>query len=165
MADPTKKDARVAVRRRLRTIEIEKDTANTGKPDEGVDATGTWAIEIQTEQGARTGTAELKMAPDGDLTGTYKTKRPGSDTETVVELTGHVGGKTLTAKGSYTMRETEVTMSWKAELSGDEFTGTATNKSARGETDSSLKGTRKPKREDDGANRRNQHHDDSEDPR
>jgi len=165
-ADPTKKDAKLAwlfVDGFPNEFEIEKESANTGKPDDGVDASGTWAIEIQNDQGTRTGSVEFKMAPDGDLTGTYKTKRPGSDTETVIELTGHVGGKTLTAKGTYTMRESEVTTSWKAELAGDELTGTTTTKGPFGETEGSLKGTRKPKRED-GAVRSSKHHDD-EDPR
>lgn len=125
-------------------FEIKADAKPEGKPDDGVDASGTWAVELKSDQGSRPGTLEVKMAADGAVTGTYTTAMPGGGGERVIEVTGHVSGKTLTLKGSFSIGDTEVDSSWKVELAGGSFAGSVTTTGPWGENVSEASATRKP---------------------
>jgi imidazolonepropionase-like amidohydrolase len=146
-AHPTAKDAKLAwlfVDGFAHEFELEKSAAPEGKPDEGVDASGTWSVSIESDQGSRKGTLELSMKPDGEASGTLTTTTPNGD-ELVIEYAGYVRGKTMTLEGSYTRRDLEIKSTWKVELAGDSLSGTATTKGPWGETDSRVEGTRTPK--------------------
>jgi hypothetical protein len=146
-ANPATKDAKLAwlfVDGFANEFELESDTKATGKPDEGVDATGTWEVEIKSDQGTRKGTLELTMESSGDVTGKLTTTTQGGN-ERVIEVKGHVGGKSMTFEGTFTMRESEATNKWRVELSGDSFSGTSTTRGPFGEASSDVPGTRKPK--------------------
>lgn len=124
-------------------FELKADAKPEGKPDEGVDASGTWAVELKSDQGTRPGTLEVKMTPEGEVSGTYTTSMPGG-AERTIEVKGHVSGKTLTLKGSFSIGETEVESSWKVELAAEAFAGAVTTKGPWGENVSEASGTRKP---------------------
>ncbi len=148
-ANPMTKDAKLAwlfVDGFANEFELDAEARPEGKPDDGVDASGTWAIESKTDQGSRPGTLEIAMTPNGEATGTLTTKTQGGD-ERVVELKGYVIGKTLTLEGSFTMRNSDVTAKWKLELDGDALSGTSTTKGPWGESESTVSGSRKPKHE------------------
>jgi hypothetical protein len=148
-AHPTSKDAKLAwlfVDGFPFEFAVDEQEKATGKPDEGVDASGTWSVEIKSDQGTRPGTLELSMEPDGDVAGKVTTTTtPGGD-ERVVELTGHLGGKTMTLEGTSTARGNDITQRWKVELDGDAFSGSVTTKGPWGESSSDVTGTRTPKR-------------------
>jgi imidazolonepropionase-like amidohydrolase len=154
--NPTAKDAKVAwlfVDGFSYEFEIKVDAKVEGKPDEGVNPSGKWTIELRSAQGPRAGTLEITMTPEGDVTGTMTTTG-GQGGERTLELKGHVGGKSMSLEGTFTMRETEVTQILKLELSGDSFSGTATSRGPWGESTSDVVGERAP-----GAHEGHQAHD------
>jgi imidazolonepropionase-like amidohydrolase len=147
-AHPLTKDAKLAwlfIDGYPSEFEIQKDEVDTGKPDEGVDATGTWLIEVQAEDNTRKYTFKLAMEENGDVTGTLATKNPRDDSDISADCKGHVSGKTLTLKATLTAGRGETQMELKGELAGDEFTGESTTKAAFGEFTRPAKGTRTPK--------------------
>lgn len=147
-AHPTAKDAKLAwlfVDGFPYEFEVKADTKAEGKPDEGVDPSGQWEIELRSAQGPRSGTLEIAMTPEGDVTGKLTTTGQGGS-ERTIDVKGHVGGKTMSLEGSFSMRETEVTQTWKVELAGDAFSGTATSRGPWGESTSDVVGERKPGR-------------------
>lgn len=151
-APPLTKDAKLAwlfVDGFPHEFEIDKKDGSEGKPDEGVNATGTWELTTQRRGGdTRKSTAVLTMAEGGDVTGTIETKNAAGETDPPVDCKGHVGGKLLTLR--YTSntggRESEVVI--KATLEGDTMSGESTVKGGFGEFTSLMSGTRKPKRDE-----------------
>ncbi len=125
-------------------FEIKEDAKPEGKPDEGVDASGTWAVELKSDQGSRPGTLTVTMTPEGAVTGTYTTAMPGGAGERTIDVKGHVSGKTLTLKGSFSIGDIEVESAWKVELDGEAFAGSVTTKGPWGENVSEASATRKP---------------------
>lgn len=125
-------------------FEIKEDAKPEGKPDEGVDASGGWKVEVKSDQGVRPGSLEISMTAEGEVTGTYTTSMPGGE-ERTIDVKGHVSGKTLTLSGSFSIRDTEVTSSWKVELEGDSFSGSVTTKGPWGENVSEVSAARVPK--------------------
>ncbi|NUP96767.1 MAG: amidohydrolase family protein, partial [Planctomycetaceae bacterium] len=145
-ANPVAKDAKVAwlfVDGFPTEFEIKAEEKREGKPDEGVDATGLWNVEIKSDQGAQKGTLKLAMTPEGEVTGTLVTT--GQRGERSIDVKGTVVGKTLVLEGTFTMRDTEVTNKWKVELSGGSLAGSATTRGPFGETTSEVSGERVPK--------------------
>jgi len=124
--------------------EFELEDLGSGEPDEGVDSTGTWTIEMKQRGETRTATALLKMTPEGDVSGTMRREDPTGEGEIVTEVEGHVSGKTMSLKGGYTVREMELTFTMKGDLDGDSWTGTTTTKGPFGEFESSFEATREP---------------------
>lgn len=146
-ASPVTKDAKLAwlfIDGFPHEFELKLDAPAEGKPDDGVDATGTWDVTIKSERGTNTGTLELTMESNGDVTGTLTTTTQGGN-QRVIELKGHVGGKAMTLSGTFTMRDAEATNSLKLELDGDSLSGTSTVRGGFGESSSEVSGTRKPK--------------------
>jgi imidazolonepropionase-like amidohydrolase len=145
-AHPLTKDAKLAwlfVDGFANEFEIKVDEKLDGKPDEGVDASGTWAVELKSDQGTRPGTLVVKMTPEGEISGTYTTTMPDGG-ERTIEVEGRVAGKTLSLTSTFSIGETEVQSTWKVELAGEAFTGTATTKGPWGENVSEASGVRKP---------------------
>jgi imidazolonepropionase-like amidohydrolase len=145
-ANPVTKDAKVAwlfVDGFPTEFEIKAEEKREGKPDEGVDASGLWNVEIKSDQGAQKGTLKITMTPEGEVTGTLVTT--GQRGERTVDVKGTVVGKTLVLEGTFTMRDTEVTNKWKVELSGGSLAGSATMRGPFGETTSEVTGERVPK--------------------
>jgi imidazolonepropionase-like amidohydrolase len=148
-AAPLSKDAKLAwlfVDGFPYEFEIKKDEGEGGKPDEGVNATGTWELTIEGRGGARPATVVIKMSDDGDVTGTYTSKNPRDESEVTADVKGHVSGKTLTLRTTLNFGNRESELVIKGELAGDEITGESTTRGGFGEFTSTMKGTRKPKR-------------------
>ncbi len=145
-AHPLTKDAKLAwlfVDGFANEFEIKADEKLEGKPDEGVDATGTWEVQLKSDQGERPGTLVVTMTPEGEVSGTFTTVLPAGD-ERSLEVEGRVVGKTLTLTSTFSIGETEVVSTWKVELAGETFSGSATTKGPWGENISEASGTRKP---------------------
>lgn len=146
-ANPLTKDAKLAwlfVDGFAHEFEIKDEPQATGKPDDGVDASGTWDLEIKSERGTSKGTLELTMEPDGDVTGKLTTTSQGGN-ERTLDVRGHVGGKTMTLSGTFTMRDAEATQALKLELDGDALSGSSSTRAAFGEFTSEVSGTRRPR--------------------
>ena len=126
--------------------EFELEDLGTGEPDEGVDGTGTWTIEMEQRGETRTSTALLKMTPEGEVTGTMSRENPAGEGDLVTDVEGHVSGVTMTLKGTYEIRDMEITFTMKGDLEEDSWSGTTTTKGPFGEFESSFRATREPKR-------------------
>jgi hypothetical protein len=120
-----------------------------GKPDDGVDATGTWAMEFDNPR-ARPATAELKMEKSGDVRGTIRFKVPNDETERSGEFEGHVAGKKIRLTGRMKFGNFDVDVVVEGEIEKDEMKGTETLKFPNREDARSYKATRKPHREEAG---------------
>ncbi len=117
-----------------------------GKPDEGVDATGTWAIEFDNPR-SRPATAELKMEKDGDVKGTIRFKSPNDETERTGDFEGHVAGKKIRITGRVKFGDFDADVVVEGEIEKDDLKGTATLKFPNREDSRAYKATRKPHRE------------------
>ena len=124
--------------------EFELEDLGTGEPDEGVDSTGTWTIEMQQRGETRTSTALLKMTPEGEVTGTMTMENPAGEGKISSDIEGHVSGVSMALKGSYTVREMEITFTMKGDLEGETWSGTTTTKGPFGEFESSFSAERDP---------------------
>jgi len=128
-------------------FEVKSDVLE-GKPDEGVDATGTWELEFDNPR-ARPATAELKMEKEGDVHGTLRFKSPNDETERSAEFEGHVAGKKIRLTGRVKFGNFEADVVIEGEIEKDEMKGTEILKFPNREDSRAYKATRKPHREED----------------
>jgi hypothetical protein len=128
----------------------EKKAGAGGPPAEGVDVTGTWTIEVDSERGARTLTAELTMEPDGSVSGKITTRNPMDESELVMECEGSLSGTELELSMQMTFGEFSREVELKGEVDVDEFTGEYVTQGRGGERSNPAKGTRTPRGERQG---------------
>lgn len=115
-------------------------------PDEGVDASGEWALTYTGGGETRGGSASLTMEEDGTLTGTLRSEAPdGSMLETEIE--GRVSGKTLRLTGTFETGGMRIEVRLTAELEGDSLSGESVGKAEFGEFTRQVSGTRTPEEE------------------
>ncbi|HUR28627.1 MAG TPA: amidohydrolase family protein [Planctomycetota bacterium] len=149
--DPLGKDAQVAwmfVDGFPHEFEIKKKEGDSGPPKEGTTAAGHWEITTEGRQGKRTSQMQLEMSADGTVTGKWTNKSPRDETETTTDVTGHLGGTTLTVEGKLMFGENEVPVTLSGELAGDAWSGNSTSRRGGNENVSPFTATRKPKQED-----------------
>jgi len=149
--DPFGKEAQVAwmfVDGYPHEFEIKEKKGNTGKPKEGLSAAGSWEVVTEGRQGKRTSRMVLEMSTDGTVTGKWTMKNPRDETESTSDVTGHLGGTTLTVDGKFTFGEREMSIGLSGELEDDAWSGNATTKRGGGEDVSPFTATRSPKQED-----------------
>lgn len=115
-----------------------------GKPDDGVDATGTWDLAFDSPD-AKPASAELTMARDGKLRGTLRFKSPFDDSDLEGEVSGQVAGRKLRLTGRVKVADFEAEVALDGELEGASWKGSTTWKWSGGENTSTFKGTRKPR--------------------
>ena len=132
-----------------------------GKPDDGVDATGTWTIEIEMPD-AKPVRGEFKMEKDGKLEAKLYFHYPGSDEEKEGAFEGQVAGKRFQLTGKIAFGAFESTVEFDGELDGNAISGETHWKSARRDDVRKFKGTR-PKPQ--GGTERHRVEDDDEHPR
>jgi imidazolonepropionase-like amidohydrolase len=115
-----------------------------GKPDEGVDVTGSWAFEFDTPE-AKPAVADLKMSKDGGVKGTVRYRSPVDDKESSGEFEGKVAGKKIKLTGKVKIGTFESQVEIDGEIQGDSMTGTTAWKFSGSEDSRKFKATRKPK--------------------
>lgn len=125
-----------------------KTTDLQGKPDEGVDATGTWTLEFDTPE-AKPAIAELTMSKDGGVKGTIRYKNPTDDKESTGEFEGRVAGKKLKIAGKVKIGNFEAQVEIEGEIEGDTMTGSTAWKFSGAEDSRRYTATRKPKGAED----------------
>ena len=127
-------------------LDLDEQEDEGAPPDEGVDATGTWALTSRDDGGVeRTGRAVLSMEKDGAVTGTLAVKEAeGQELECEVE--GRVSGKKLKLSGTFHVGEMAIEFTLEAELAGEAFSGSTASKGPFGEMKATIEGAREPKR-------------------
>lgn len=145
--DPfTSKDARVRwIFVDGHPYEFDDDKSDaTQKPAEGVDAGGTWTLEVEGSP-SPPATAELKMEPDGKVTGEVRYRATAESEEIRGAFEGRLRGKTLRLKGRLKFGTFEADVEISGELDGDEWRGETRWKSSEGDDVRKLTGRRNPK--------------------
>jgi len=115
-----------------------------GKPDEGVDVTGTWTFEFDTPD-AKPAVADLKMSKDGAVKGTIRYRSPVDDKESSGEFEGRVASKKLKLTGKVKIGSFESQVEIDGDVDGDTMTGSTAWKFSGSEDSRHFKATRKPK--------------------
>jgi hypothetical protein len=123
-----------------------EDNELVGKPDEGVDVTGTWVIEFD-QPDAKPATAEFKMDKDGRVKGPIRYRNPTDDAEMSGDFEGQVAGKKMRVTGRVKIGEFEADVTIDSELSGDEMKGETRWKFSGGEDSRKFHASRTPKEE------------------
>ncbi len=124
-------------------FDVEERDEPQGEPDEGVDATGTWSLTIESPMRTSEATVELAMESGGAVTGTYSTETPEGGAVTG-DVEGHVAGATLTLRYTFAVGDMEIEMEIEGELDGDELDGEGTGRASFGEFGFEVRGTRAP---------------------
>ncbi|MBI5361717.1 MAG: hypothetical protein HZA53_00970 [Planctomycetes bacterium] len=114
-----------------------------GKPDEGVDATGSWSLVFESPD-VKPASAELTMARDGKLEGVLRFKSPFDDSDLHGDVTGRVAGKMLRLTGRVKVANFEAEVALDGELEGSTWKGSTSWKWSGGENTSKFEATRKP---------------------
>lgn len=114
-----------------------------GKPDEGVDATGSWSLVFENPD-VKPASAELTMARDGTLEGVLRFKSPFDDSDLQGDFTGRVAGKKLRLSGRVKVSNFEAEVAIDGELEGSTWKGSTSWNWSGGENTSKFEATRKP---------------------
>lgn len=117
-----------------------------GAPDEGVDASGTWQIEFESEAPG-TATLVLEMAEDGAVTGDAEYRRGVDEPPAKGKVSGHVDGTSLKLSGEVSVEGFRVEVELTGELDGDALSGEASWTFSAGELTAPFRGTRTPNQE------------------
>lgn len=104
-------------------FETEND-ALTGKPDDGVDVSGSWTLTF-TDPQSKPAAADLKMDKDGKVTGTMRFKNPMDDSESTGAFEGQVAGRKIRIEGRVKTAQFEADVVVDGELDGDSWKGEA----------------------------------------
>ncbi len=123
----------------------ELDDAESGKPGEGIDLTGTWSVTYDGQEGPPA-TLELVMDEEGVVTGTLSFTAPdGGDVKTAISGTVTKADFKLDAKIDFSGFSAEMRI--EGAIDGDSISGDATWKYSGGEETDSFQGTRDPQPE------------------
>lgn len=126
--DPlTEKDAVVAwlfVDGRPHEYDVKKAQAALQKPNEGVDATGTWSITFDVPE-VPSGELEIRMEKDGSVEGKLRGTSPAG-VAVEASMSGKVRGKVLKVGGTLTVEDMRMLLEFEGELDGDAWSGTMT---------------------------------------
>jgi len=144
--DPLDEDAALAfmvVDGRVEEFEVAEP--GTG-PDEGVDASGTWTVSVDSEDAPDDSTLTLEMNDEGAVTGTLSLVSPMDGETMSTPVKGSVSGSKLTLDASLDMGDFALGIKIEVELSGDAFSGTSAWAGPWGEENSDVSGTRPPAR-------------------
>lgn len=150
-ADPlSSKDAKVAwlfVDGFPHEFDVRPEPTLEGKPDAGVDATGTWAFEFEGPR-ARPATAELSMDKEGAVKGKIRFKAPNEEADRVGDFEGKVAGKKIRITGKVKFGNSDVDVVVEGEIEKDEIKGKALLKFPNREDSRPYTATRKAPKED-----------------
>ncbi len=150
-ADPlASKDAKVAwlfVDGFPHEFDVKSDTLE-GKPDAGVDATGTWTFEFEGPR-ARPATGELTMEKDGTVKGTMRFQGPNDEPPSASAFEGKVAGKKIRLSGKVKFGNNDVEVVVEGEIEKDEIRGKSTLKFPNRERSQPFTAKRGKPKEDD----------------
>lgn len=146
-ADPLGKDARLAwlvVDGFAHEFDLQANAPLEGKPDEGVDASGTWTLTIAASQEPPE-TLELTMAPDGKVSGKVRAMNPMTQSEISADVAGRVAQKRMQLTTTVDLGQFAIEAAYDGTLTGDAWEGTVVVKGPFGEQKFDFKATRQPK--------------------
>ena len=116
----------------------------SGKPDDGVDATGTWTLDIDMPN-AKPVNAVLEMKKDGKVKGTVQFPNPAGEADLSGEFEGKVAGKKMRLTGRVKTGPFDADVTIEAEIDGDAMKGETTWKWSGGQETRHFKAKREPK--------------------
>lgn len=146
-ADPLGKDAKLAwlvVDGFPHEFDLEANAPLEGKPDEGVDASGTWTLTIAASQEPPE-TLELTMAPDGKVSGKVRAMNPMTQAEISADVEGRVAQKRMQLATTVDLGQFKIEAAYDGTLARDAWEGTVVVKGPFGEQKFDFKATRQPK--------------------
>lgn len=141
-----------------REFEVDKNELK-GKPDEGVDLSGTWTLTFESAD-VKPARIELDMQRDGATKGVLRFKSPFDDTDLQGDVQGRVAGRKLRLTGRVQVGTFESEVSIEGALEGAALKGSTTWKWSGGENTSSFHAERAPQElheEGDGLDRDEDH--------
>jgi hypothetical protein len=112
-------------------------------PDEGVDATGTWELELAGES-LSAATLRLTMEKDGRVSGALEYLQPGAREPRRGELEGRVRGARLELEGRIEVGLYESDVTLEGTLRGDALEGELSWRWSEGRDATSFRGRRVP---------------------
>jgi imidazolonepropionase-like amidohydrolase len=151
-ADPlASKDAKVAwlfVDGFPHEFDVKPEATLEGKPDAGVDATGTWSFEFEGPR-ARPATGELTMDKEGAVKGTMRFQGPNEEPPSASPFEGKVAGKKIRLTGKVKFGNNDVDVVVEGDIEKDEIQGKATLKFPNRERSQPFTAKRGKPKEDD----------------
>ncbi len=105
-------------------VDAKKKGDDSDKPEDGLDATGTWMITYDAPQ-VPSGELEIRMEKDGSVEGTLRGKSPDGAPVTA-EMSGRVSGKLLKVSGTLEVGDYRAELVLEGELDGDSWCGSLT---------------------------------------
>ena len=106
-------------------IEEEEEASGEG-PAEGVDATGAWTLEVESEEGESIVDLTLEMDEAGAVTGQLSMESPMDGSQIESSVTGQVSGTDLRLEGTLSFGNFQLEVTYELELDGDQLEGEAT---------------------------------------
>lgn len=113
-------------------------------PDEGVDASGTWEIDLEGMEGDEPTLMVLEMDDEGRVTGSLNAVDPESGLALDTAVKGTVSGSSLSLEGTLALGEFEAKVRITGELNGDAVSGESTLEFPWGAEVAKYSGTRRP---------------------
>ncbi|MFT4538682.1 MAG: imidazolonepropionase-like amidohydrolase [Planctomycetota bacterium] len=107
-------------------FELKEESEASGEgPAEGVDLTGTWTVEVDSEEEDEPATFVLKMSDDGSVSGSMSFKSPMDGSAVKQDISGQVSGRAVELDAEFTMGGFEISLSFNGKLGedGDSFSG------------------------------------------
>ncbi|MCP5023565.1 MAG: amidohydrolase family protein [bacterium] len=148
-ADPMDKGAQlalIAVDGVIAEFEIKEKKEGGSGPSDGVDVSGRWDFDADSEHAPEGAFCELSMGNNGKVTGTYTMENPmESGTTLSSAVTGKVSGTNLTLSGSLDFGGNDVEFQIDCEINGLKMSGTNTITASWGEEEMEISGTQTPK--------------------
>lgn len=123
--------------------EYEREDAESGKPGEGVDLSGTWSVTYGSQEGPPA-TLEISMDEEGQVTGSLSFTGPGGE-GVKSEVSGAVSGVDFQLSASIEVGGFSAELRIDGEIEGDSISGDTAWKYSGGEETDTFTGTRKPK--------------------
>lgn len=124
--------------------EFELDEPEREPPAEGLDATGTWDLEMTDADGPQSAVVVLEMDSEGDVTGTLTRDNPLGEGEVEMALEGYLSGKQLQLEGTIELGGMTIEVEVQAELTEDALEGKTLVRGPWGEDDRPTTATRRP---------------------
>ncbi len=104
-----------------------KKKKNAGaKPTEGLDMSGTWAVEFPDGEGIKSAKLVLEMDEDGNITGSIFMTNPRDDTEVESSIEGALSGEDVVMEASVSFGEFSIDLGFEGTLEKDRLEGDTT---------------------------------------
>ena len=95
-------------------------------PADGIDVTGTWTLEVESEEGANEVTLTLEMSEDGTVEGEHQSENPMDDSELITDVTGYVSGNELVLDATLEFASFSMDLGYELTIEDEALSGAVT---------------------------------------